>query len=145
MGIDDKPAAAADTRANLTQPQANSAYFSHTDGYDPLVYENTPDNWFKIIGMMILFYIFQGFHWWANFELGVHDTETSTAYNLIIFGTAILVIGTMLFLGAKVNKKKLTHEFYVEKISEETQRKAEEAAKADQKAKNEAKAGIMKN
>jgi len=29
-------------RDNLTASQANSAYFSHTDGYDPLVYENTP-------------------------------------------------------------------------------------------------------
>jgi len=51
----------------------------------------------------------------------------------------------MLFLGAKVNKKKLTHEFYTEKISEETQRKAEEQAKAAQKAANEAKMGIQKN
>ena len=89
--------------------------------------------------MLLLFYIFQGLHWWANFELGVHDTNASTAYNLIIFGSAVLVIGTMLFLGAKVNRKKLTHEFYVEKISEETQRKLEEAAKAKQKQENEAK------
>ena len=123
----------------------NSAYFAADQGYDKAVYENDMANYFKIAGMLILFYCFQGLHWWANFELGVHDTDTSTAYNLIIFGTAVLVIATMLFLGAKVNKKKLTHEFYVEKISEETQRKAEEAAKADQKAKNEAKAGIMKN
>ena len=45
-------------RDNLTASQANSAYFSHTDGYDPLVYENTPINWVKILGMMVLFYIF---------------------------------------------------------------------------------------
>lgn len=64
---------------------------------------------------------------------------------MIIFGSAVLVIGVMLFLGAKVNKKKLTHEFYTEKISEETQRKAEEQAKAAQKAANEAKMGIQKN
>lgn len=122
----------------------NSAYFAADQGYDKAVYENDMSNYFKIVGMLFLFYIFQGLHWWANFELGVHDTETSTLYNLIIFGTAILVIGVMLFLGAKVNKKKLTHEFYVEKISEETQRKAEEEAKAAQKAANDAKMGIQK-
>ena len=41
----------------------------------------------------------------------------------------------MLFFGAKVNQKKLTHEFYVEKISEEKQRMAEEQAKKEQQAK----------
>lgn len=53
--------------------------------------------------------------------------------------SAIIVIGTMLFLGAKVNKKKLTHEFFLEKISEEKQRQTEEKARAAQKAANEAK------
>ena len=125
--------------SELTKSMKNSAYFAADQGYDKAVYENDTANYFKIAGMLLLFYIFQGLHWWANFELGVHDTNASTAYNLIIFGSAVLVIGTMLFLGAKVNRKKLTHEFYVEKISEETQRKLEEAAKAKQKQENEAK------
>jgi len=123
----------------------NSAYFAADQGYDKAVYENDMQNYFKIVGMLLLFYLFQGLHWWANFELGVHDAQASTAYNLIIFASALVVIGIMLFLGAKVNKKKLTHEFYTEKISEETQRKAEEQAKAAQKAANEAKMGIQKN
>ena len=124
----------------------NSAYFAADQGYDKAVYENDMQNYFKIVGMLMLFYLFQGLHLWANFELGVHDARSSTIYNLIIFGSALLVIGVMLYLGAKVNKKKLTHEFYVEKISEETQRKAEEQAKAAQKAANEAKmGGIQKN
>ena len=117
----------------------NSAYFAADQGYDKAVYENDLANWFKIVGMLLLFYIFQGLHWWANFELGIHDTKSSTLYNLCIFGSAILVIAIMLILGANVNKKKLTHEFYIEKISEEKQRLAEEAAKAAQKAANEAK------
>jgi hypothetical protein len=117
----------------------NSAYFAADQGYDKAVYENDLANWFKIVGMLLLFYIFQGLHWWANFELGIHDTKSSTLYNLCIFGSAILVIAIMLILGANVNKKKLTHEFYIEKISEEKQRLAEEAAKAQQKADNEAK------
>jgi len=95
--------------------------------YDKNVYENDFQNWLKIIGMLVLFYIFQGLHWWANFELGISDSVNSTLYNLVIFGTAVVVIGFMLYLGAKVNRKKLTHEFFVEKISEEHQRLAEEA------------------
>lgn len=116
----------------------NSAYFAADQGYDKAVYENDLANWFKIVGMLFLFYCFQGLHWWANFELGIHDTKSSTVYNLCIFGSAILVIGVMLFLGAQVNKKKLTHEFYIEKISEEKQRKQEEEDKIQQKLKNEA-------
>lgn len=51
-------------------------------------------------------------------------------------------------VGAGVNAKKVTHEFWVEKISEEKLRLAEDQAKAAQKAANEAKmaeAGILKN
>jgi hypothetical protein len=117
----------------------NSAYFAADQGYDKAVYENDLANWFKIVGMLLLFYVFQGLHWWANFELGIHDTYSSTIYNLCIFGSALLVITIMLILGAQVNKKKLTHEFYVEKISEEKARQLEEEAKAQQKAANEAK------
>lgn len=113
------------------------------DGYDPLVYENTIGNYFKIVGMLFIFYIFQGLHWWANFSLGVFAAETSTLYNLIIFGTAIIIIAVMLMVGAGVNQKKVTHEFWVEKISEEKLRIAEEQAKAAQKAANEAKMAEM--
>jgi len=111
------------------------------------VYENTVENYFKIVGMLFIFYIFQGLHWWANFELGVHDTEMSTIYNLIVFGSAVIVIGCMLIYGAGVNKKKITHEYYVEKISAEKLRIQDEQAKAAQKAANEAKlagSGIAK-
>jgi len=103
------------------------------------VYNNTWDNWFKIFGMMVLFYIFQGFHWWANFELGIHSSTNSTVYNLIIFASAVFVIAIMLILGARVNKQKAIHEFYMEKISEETQRQKDERAKLDNKAAQEAK------
>ena len=130
---------------NLTESQKNSAYFNQDTGYDKAVYENDMENWFKIIGMLLLFYIFQGLHWWANFELGITAASTSTLYNLCAFGSAVLVIGTMLFFGAKVNKKKLTHEFYTEKISEEKQRQAEEQAKDQARIDAEAKiAGISK-
>lgn len=108
------------------------------DGYDPLVYENTWGNIGTIIGMLMVFYVFQFLHWNANFALGTADTEACTIYNLIIFGSAIIVIIIMLIMGAGVNKKKLTHEFYMEKISEEKQRMAEEQAKEAQKRANKA-------
>ena len=113
----------------LTESQKNSAYFAQDAGYDKAVYENDLANWFKIVGMLLLFYVFQGLHWWANFELGTADSVASTAYNLIIFGSAVLVITTMVALGTPVNRKKLTHEFYIEKIFEEKQKIAEETAK----------------
>ena len=99
------------------------------DGYDKAVYENDLGNWFKIVGMLILFYIFNAFHWWANLELGLAHAEYSSLYNLVVFAVTVFVIAIMLFVGAIVNRKKLTHEFYVEKISEEKQRQAEAEAK----------------
>ena len=45
----------------------------------------------------------------------------------------------MLCIGASVNKKKLMHEYYAEKISEEKIKQAEKAARANAKAAAEAK------
>ena len=134
MGADD-----AKTGPTLTKSQAASAYFQHDADYDKDVYENTPQNWVKIVGMLILFYIVQFLHWWANFELGITATTTSTIYNLLIFGSAVFIIGIMLILGATVNRKKLTHEFYQEKISEENLRKKDERQRQAQREKEEAK------
>ena len=93
--------------------------------------------------MLLLYYFFMGSHWWANYELGVADTVTSTSYNLLVFLFAVIIIGFMLYYGAKVNRKKHTHEFYMEKISEEKLRIQEEQAKAAQKAENAAKMAKM--
>jgi membrane protein insertase Oxa1/YidC/SpoIIIJ len=119
----DKPA------ASLTESQKNSAYFAADDGYDKDFYENDLANWGKMLGMLALFYCFNAFHWWANLELGLAHAEACTLYNLLIFALTVAVIGAMLWVGSAVNKKKLTHEFYVEKISEEKQRQAEGEAK----------------
>jgi len=50
----------------------------------------------------------------------------------------------MLIYGSGVNKKKLIHEFYTEKIAAEKLRIQEEQAKAAQKAANEAKVAAMR-
>ena len=124
---------------DLTQSQAESAFFNMRDTYDKDVYENTWDNWVKIVLMLGLFYFWNGLHWWANFSLAIASSETQTTYNLCAFGSAILVISGMLFFGSQVNQLKIMHEFYQEKISEEKQRQSEiqerEAAKAAHEAK----------
>lgn len=86
----------------MSPTRKNDAYLrgQDPDDYDKNVYENTPENWFKIIGAFICFYTFQAFHWWCNFELGINYSSTSTIYNLCIFGSAILVISYMLYIGA---------------------------------------------
>lgn len=129
---------------HLTESQKNSAYFATDGGYDKAVYENDTANWFKIVGAFILFYLVQGLHWWANFELGIADTDGSTTYNIIIFIVSVLVIIIMVVYGNSINDKKVTHEFYQEKISEEKQRQAEKQAKEAQHAANEAKIAAMR-
>jgi len=124
---------------HLTASQKKSAYFAQDDGYDKNVYENDTENWFKIVGMLLLFYVFQGLHWWANFELAIGAPDTSTAYNIAVFIFAILIITSVIIFGAVVNRKKLTHEFYCEKISEERQRQNEAEAQEKQRIENEAK------
>ena len=109
------------------------------DSYDPMVYETDTKTFFQIVGMLGLFYLFNAFHWFACFNLGVSNTESFMWYCIIIFITAVLVILTMLFVGAKVNTKVLTHDYYKEKISEEKARVAEAQQKAAAKAAHEAK------
>lgn len=125
----------------MSPTRRNDAYLRGTnpDDYDKAVYENTPDNWLKIIGAFICFYIFQAFHWWANFELGINMSQSSTIYNICIFGTAVLVIARMLIVGAQVNELKLEHEFWTEKILQEEARQTEEKDRAEAKRANEEK------
>ena len=107
--------------------------------YDPLVYENTWGNIGNILAMISLFYFVQAMHWWANFALGIHATESAMIYNLCIFGTAVVIIGIMLYTGSVVNVKKTTHEYYAEQISLEKVRQAEKQEQAAAKAAYEAK------
>ena len=78
----------------------SSAFFNADAGYDKEVYENTPQNWVKIFGMLGLFYVFNSFHWAFNFELGVHDSSLCTKYNIFLFLINVAVLGCMLYYGA---------------------------------------------
>ena len=89
--------------------------------------------------MLLLFYVFNAAHWYACFVFGVSYTESYMLYCIIIFVSAVLIIALMLVFGARVNKKKHTHDYYSEKISEERVRQAEAAQKAQARAAHEAK------
>ena len=60
--------------------QYGSKYFLTEQDYDKLVYENTWNNVFVIAGALICFYIFNGLHWWACFELGIGDAQINMYY-----------------------------------------------------------------
>jgi len=100
------------------------------------VYENTPFNYFAIVAMLFLFWTIQMLHWFAVYSLGIHFSEILTIYSVIMFVGAVIIIGCMLCLGATVNKKKATHEYYCFKISEqkiqlqEVQKRKDELEKA---------------
>ena len=125
--------------SNLTESQKKSAYFNMQNAYDPIVYENTIGNYFKIVGMLLLFYTIMMLHWFGNYSLGIHFSETCTIYNIIVFAQALLVITAMLCYGRTVNAKKSEHEYYAVKISEAKIRQAEIQAKKNQAAALEAK------
>ena len=125
--------------ANLSQSQKESAYFNMESNYDPAVYETDRYGMMRILGMLSIFYTIMGLHWWANFSLGIHASDTASVYCLLIFASAVLVIAAMLYVGAQVNVKKNTHEYYAEKISEEKIKQAEMQARAAAKSAQEAK------
>ena len=51
-------------------------------------------------------------------------------YCIAVFVTGVVIFNIMLFVGARANKKKLTHDYYNEKISEERVKVAEAQQKA---------------
>ena len=75
-------------------------------------------NYVLICTMLLVFWTFNCFHWYAVYSLGIHDTEILMWYSIIIFLSAIVIILFMLCYGSIVNAKKATHEYYTEKISE---------------------------
>jgi len=92
-----------------------------------------------------LFYIFQAFHWVANFELSQADPAGSTTYNIVIFIVSVFFIACFICIGSSVNKSVVTHDFYVEKISEQRQRIAEAEQKEKAKAEREEKQRLGTN
>ena len=93
-------------------------YYPVDESYDKRVYENSALNWFKIIIVLILFWVFQAVHWWGVFELGVNMTDVLMWYSIAVFAYTIVVGGCMLLSGKYANKKKRHHDFLQDKIAE---------------------------
>lgn len=101
-------------------------YYPVDPSYDKRVYENTVGNWFIIVGLLIIFWIFQAIHWWGVFELGINDSTYLMYYSIGIFCYTVLFLIGLLTSGKFANYKKRRHEFYKDKITEV---EAEETAK----------------
>ena len=70
-GEDGKP---TQSEINSTVARIVNRYYKVDEGYDKRVYENTFGNYVRIVLTLIAFWIFQGLHWWAVFELGINAT-----------------------------------------------------------------------
>ena len=109
-------------------------YYPVDESYDKRVYENSVGNWFRIIGTLIVFWIFQAVHWWGVFELGINWTTILMYYSIAIFLFTIIVGGVMLCSGRGANRKKRHHEFLVDKISEKKAARLEAETRTKQEA-----------
>ena len=73
----------------------------------------------KISSLLLCYYITHGLHWWANFEFGILNSYYHMCYACAILGANCLALFFMLRIGAIVNKKVSTAEFYEIMIAEE--------------------------
>jgi amino acid permease len=107
-------------------------YFPVDESYDKRVYENTIGNYIRIILTLIVFWIFQGIHWWACFELGINWSPILMLYSICIFFFTLIVGAGLLTSGKFANKKKRLHNFLEETLAELKSKKLDEEEKAKQ-------------
>lgn len=115
-----------DTALASYKQRVGSRYYKVDEGYDKRVYENTWQNWVKIVLVFIFFYTFMSMHWWGCFEFGMYDSEGYTLYSIVIFITSVFILGCMLVSGKYANYNKRHHLFLEEIIAERRASKAEE-------------------
>lgn len=117
----------------------HSRYFAVDAGYDKKYYENDCKNVFVVIGVFILFYMFNVFYWWGLTSFGTAHPEPVMWYSVACFSATVLWGIGMIFSGYRANHKLYRWEYYMEKINDEEQklreREVREAQKRDQEAK----------
>jgi hypothetical protein len=79
-------------------------YYEVDHSYDKRVYENSVSNYIRIIFTLIFFWIFQSFHWWGVFELGINWSPYLMWYSVAIFGFTV-VVGIFLLISGKIANK----------------------------------------
>lgn len=114
-------------------------YYPVDQSYDKRVYENTWGNIAKIVFILVLFWIFNGIHWWGVFALGIVDTDALAWYSIGAFIFTVIFLAGMLVSGKYANRKKRLHEFYQIKIAEKIAEENEVKNKAEQEAAHEEK------
>ena len=114
-------------------------YYPVDASYDKRVYENSALNYVKIVGCLLLFWFFNGLHWWGILSLGIVDSEVLGWYSIGCFIFTVIFLGCLLFSGKFANKLKREHEFLCEKIMEKQTEENERTTKREQEAKHKEK------
>lgn len=131
--------------ANTAERQASriarfgKRYYPVDESYDKRVYENSSLNYVKIVTCLVLFWIFQAFHWWGVLSLGIVDTDALIWYSIAAFLFTVFFLAGILISGKYANALKREHEFYIEKIAEKRAEMQEKETKAQQEAAHQAK------
>ena len=114
-------------------------YYKVDESYDKRVYENTSSNIARIVVTLIIFWIFQSFHWWGVLSLGIVATDALIWYSIACFVFTIFFLAAILVSGKYANALKREHEFYIEKIAEKRAEMSEKSTKEAQEAAHQAK------
>ena len=114
-------------------------YFEQDVKYDKKFYTNNCLSVLKIIGALIIMYIFHFFIFWGHLALGTTNTEAYLWLNVGLFIFIAGWIGVMVTFGKKNNAKFAKYEFYQEKINEMEQKIKEEKVRREQKEAQESK------
>ncbi len=127
-----KPVSSTQVRAKDKMEKGGNRYFDLDRGYDKRVYENDCMNICRIMLTFVVFYIFNGCHWWACFSIGTTETEMAMWYFVGIFIFTVLFFMGMLCSGRQSNRKKKYIQWLDEQIME-AKLDMEEKDKAEKK------------
>ena len=133
-----KTATTAERKASR-QARHGDRYYPIDESYDKRVYENTPLNYAKIVTCLVIFWIFQAFHWWGILSLGIVATDALIWYSIGCFLFTVFFLAGLLFSGKYANAKKREITFYKDIIAQKITEKQEIQTKKDQDAAHQAK------
>ena len=114
-------------------------YFEKDVKYDKSFYFNTPLDLAKIIGALICYFIMHILIFWGHICLGTTHADELMWLNTALFIFANVWILCMVIFGHYSTKKLHQYEFYLTKINDKEQENKENAAREEQKRKQDAK------
>lgn len=114
---------------SMRKSRVGNRYFRVDPGYDKAVYENTWQNWLKIIGAFIVFYIVLGLFFWAVFSHGIRDIHSATWIYIALIIVCWILMGILIYLGHKSTKKLHKADRIMLDVNEEKKRRREEEEK----------------